>query len=394
MKKIIAIVVVAFYMAGMASPVFAETINLEVSGNGEGSTNSEQVETQQQTSVDQANQSEVDNQVGVASNTGGNNIQDNTDSDISASTGDSQTQLEVTNTDLNQNTVDISCDCPDSQIALAITDNGATSQNSIDTDLASNTQVNQANQAAITNNINITSNTGGNKISNNASSSITLATGNITETTTVDNTHINNSTAQISQALASGTPVSATIHGNGSGSTNQIAFVIDTNNQVRTSNQASISNIIYKDLSTGNNWITGNTAATIGLTTGSIFSTTIIDNSNINTNWTLISDCCSVAGPTNPSDPGDPQDPAPPTPPGDPGSTSNGGGSSSDSGSGGNGDGGSDGQVLGLSLPNTGGNFQLFLLVNLVLLTTGIILRFQPWKLLWKDLFIVVAVSY
>lgn len=383
MKKIVWLLTLVAYLWLPITSVNAETISLTVSGNGDGSQSQINFQNESTQEVSQSNQTEIENQIDDQANTGGNNVSDNTTESVQVETGDIQSQQTVIN-QANQNQLAIEDCCQEAE--LSISNNGSDSQNSIDIISSHSSQTNQQNIAQITTNINISANTGNNKISSNTANQIALLTGNINHHTSVDNGHINQNSHTVSGGSTGS--INAKINNNGSGSQNQLAYAYHIDTITNTVNVTQINNSVKTDLNTGGNVLDGNTASPITLVTGSIESVIDLNNFAIGGTYASIDLCCDTDDSQNPDDPDDPGDLNDPFHPSDDsgtggsGNTSNNGGSGSSSdGSSSDDDSGRGGQVLGLTLPDTGSNLFSLLWINLVLLLIGIYLRFFYSKL-------------
>jgi len=366
------------------SLVHAETISLEVSGNGAGSENTIENHSEQESTVEQNNQSEVTNDIQSESNTGENEVNGNTAETTSLETGSIEQHVEVVNENINQNTVSTSgcSECNESSTSgaeIKVVGNGSNTVNTVDVQHNSQTNVSQNNTAVINTSVTIKANTGNNTIKNNTGSQISVSTGHIKSQTNIVNKDINNSQATIN-SNGSVSPLSVKIAGNGTGSVNTL--VIDTTRNIAyvSNNYANISNSVYENFNTGGNYINSNTASNISLVTGDILSSIGVNNIGINSNQVIITDCnCD-----NPDDDDDDDDNGNG---GDNGGEDNGGsdngggdngGGSSDNGSGGIGGASNDiGSVLGATLPATGGSLLYLLGGNLAMFLTGLWMKLK-----------------
>ncbi len=381
MKKTFALIALVALLTNSITPVYAESIDLSVSGNGDNSQSSIETSVSNDTNVDQSNDSKVSSDVSNDSNTGNNQANQNTGANTNLQTGDANSQTNVDNTNINQNIVDTNCNCDtDSTLALNITDNGTGSTNNITTSVNQTNQVSQTNTAKINTTVKINANTGNNSINRNTTGNINLSTGDIHEQTNITNQNINNSYASINNSLFSDN-VQANISGNGADTNNNLVLNITKDNQIFVTNKAHVNNSVIKHLNTGGNKINGNTATDINLNTGSIFSITNLINKGINTSIAYLHDCIDEDHPEDPSDPGDPSDPDDPAGGHGGPSSNNGGGGSSNGGGDNNSDSGVGGSVLGATLPETGSNSLYFLLANGFIFMAGITLRTRAWRL-------------
>lgn len=346
------------------NPYLVAAEEITVTGNGEGSSNTVNISSSQQTQVEQQNTAEVTNNVEVAANTGNNEASDNTNGETNITTGDVDVETTIINAGINQNYAETSC-CPGS-VGASITNNGSNSNNNISYGQNSNTSLTSNNTANISNNIKGTANTGYNKANNNTQSSVSITTGDINVKDTIKNKSINIQSASLSQGNTG--DITIKIANNGSDSQNSIELVNESNVDVDINNVANIENNSSWDLNTGGNEASGNTKADVKIASGDITYTSTIENTDINVSIVDI-DCCDSDNPN-------PVDPNPPVNPPSNGGSSNGGSSSGNGSS--NGQGGTSGPIL----PVTGGSFSLIFLAiaNVALFFLGGYLRLRSGR--------------
>ncbi len=366
-----------------AYPVFAE--EYEVSGNGEGSSSQVNIQENKSNEVHQENNAEVKNDVEAKAESGDNETNDNSGDKNEIKTGEAATETVVTNSG-NTNEAEIGC-CPTDNSAK-IVDNGSGTDNQINANQNSTTNVSQDNKAKITNNISVNANTGDNEASGN-NGDVNITTGNVKVTAGIINKDINSSYVSGS----GGKPgFNLKISGNGEGSTNNIEANSDFKENFLVNNYLELTNDIHHKANTGDNKAKGNNGK-VSITTGSVLLDLLILNKGNNSKVITDCDCKPVSPTTSPTPTPSPSgSPSPSSPPsggnnggenggnngGGSGGGSSGGGSGSSSGSSGS---SSGGQVLGATLPATGGFSVLSLtLVALSLLILGIILRLDYAK--------------
>jgi hypothetical protein len=349
------------------SPIFAEEYT--VSGNGENSSNQINVEQKTEEKVSQENKAKVKNEVKTESNTGENSASDNIgNSEIK--TGDAKTEVVVSNSG-NQNIVSEGC-CPsESDSKAKITDNGSGSSNSINHNSNSNTSTSQNNGAKITNNIKVYADTGNNNASGNGGD-VYIETGEVKTGIGVLNKG-NTSYMSSGKKLPS---YDSKISGNGSDSNNVILNEYENNENFLVNNYLILDNNLEVYGNTGGNTAKNNNGK-VFISTGNVLLDIILKN-KVNESI-VIADCeCKNVPSPSPSPSVSPSPSGPPSGGENNGGSNNGGSSSSgDSGSSsGSSNSNSGGQVLGLSLPATGG-FSILSLTVLAfgLLIAGIILR-------------------
>jgi hypothetical protein len=162
---------------------------------------------------------------------------------------------------------------------LSITGNGSDSESSVTVENANQTQVNQTQDAAITNDVTISSNTGNNSASDNTNGDVAIETGDVNTSTEITNS-ANISSAQTGCCDSGGT--TSDISGNGSGTDNAISVSQSSPTVVSVTNNATIRNYISGTAVTGNNTANYNTLGDTTITTGNIWINEKIMNGPIN----------------------------------------------------------------------------------------------------------------
>lgn len=135
--------------------------HITIKGNGAFSDNNVQARTHNETNVEQTNDTDIDNDINVNSNTGNNTAGFNTGGDVRIHTGDANTNVTVNDTAGNNVLKLDGCDdCKETTITLS--GNGAFSNNTVRYVDSNTVNVNQNNITNIENNINVNANTGNN----------------------------------------------------------------------------------------------------------------------------------------------------------------------------------------------------------------------------------------
>lgn len=185
-RKIGTVVAAASLLATTMTPVFAEDITLK--GNGSGSESTVIVADVQVAAVEQKNITEVNTVVFNVTNTGGNEVKDNTGAGTTELTsGDvkNKTKVTVTESD-NTTTLPDPCGCEPTFADIKISGNGKNTDNTVavvSADLAFVEQVNvtKVNTVAVN-----ATNTGKNKLNNNTGKgNKTLTSGKVKNVTKV-----------------------------------------------------------------------------------------------------------------------------------------------------------------------------------------------------------------
>src|SRR3989344_2565638 len=152
-----AIVLMALVIPALLSASSAEAQELVISGNGSSSDSQIQTSITSTTIIEQSNKADIQNNVQLNANTGENSASDNTSADTQITTGDINTQTSIENS-ANVSTVLLEC-CPQPPSIITITGNGSDSQNLVDFQQNSDTQININQNAYIQNNLNGSANT-------------------------------------------------------------------------------------------------------------------------------------------------------------------------------------------------------------------------------------------
>lgn len=366
--------------------VFAQEFS--VSGNGEGSSNSISYEVDRETQIYQTNSADIDNDVGIQAQTGGNEANNNT-GETGIETGDISEEIEIINSG-NSSTAEIGCCEADEPSSASIEGNGADSDNSIKALDNSTQAIDIVNELKLNNNVSIHANTGDNEADDN-DGDVTIQTGTINLLAQVLNQNLN--TADVT-AGSDNKSFNYAINNNGSGSTNSIYEENNTENGYFVFNSLSLTNDINNYSNTGGNRASKNNGR-VFISTGNIYLDIILSNKDINISK-IIDNCCLKAIPTpppaggpTPTPTGTPEPSMPPSgspsptptsscctptndPPGPPGGSGGPGG----------------GEVLGASLPATGGaSLWVLTALALLMMVSGVILRSDYAENKYKKVF-------
>ena len=178
----------------LAPTAFADTTDgstLEISGNGNGSTNTIVVTSTQSCDVEQKANTSVEALVGASSSTGGNTANGNTGGTTEIDTGNATSTATVTVTGGSNTATDPCCcnqECPDGQNpnSALISGNGNNSTNTIIDVSAKSSSIKQKAKTAVGAIVLAKAKTGKNKANNNTGSGTTVKTGNAVSTSGVD----------------------------------------------------------------------------------------------------------------------------------------------------------------------------------------------------------------
>lgn len=340
-----------------------------ISGNGDQSVSSADVNIQNEQTVVQSNEANIENNVDINANTGGNELNGNS-GDGSIETGNINITEEIEN-NVNESSVDAGCCEMDEETSLVISGNASDSQNNISSDLNSLTNVYVNQIANITNNISGFANSGGNSANNN-NGNVSIDTGNITVHELIKNSGINVTDVEATIAQIN---LIAKILNNGANSENEIYADFNNNLETIIENIANIENNSFWNLVTGENEANGN-LGDVSITTGDILFISKIINEDINKSKVKVKcGCPEEDGDDGPKDNGEkppPPDKKDDKPP-DPKPTSNCCPSPPSQG------GDVLGAALGALLPDTGSNWLLLMTILCgILFALGWYLRLHP----------------
>lgn len=370
MKKFNVLLLTLALVFVKVSAVEADTLTFEISGNGSESVNQVVSDVSTETNVSQSNDSQVNNQVNIEADTGNNQANQNTGGETEISTGDVQTEIKIEN-QLNTSLVQTGC-CEESQAEVLINNNGEQSNNTVELNLSSKTDISINQEAEVTNKVNLNLNTGKNSANQN-NGDVSISTGDIKGSVNIQNSA---NQSWVEALELEGYQIEAKIKANGSNSINQISINSSNSKNIDIHQYADIDNILNIILNTGENDASENLGS-VTIDTGNIDFEVGIKNGLINFSAVNIGGC----DPDDQPEPDEPNDPAPPPPsPGTGGSDTSGnnnGTSSSDSDS--------KGTVLGVGgggiLPATGANWLLLaLLANIAMFLMGLYLRLRSGR--------------
>lgn len=172
---------------------FADT-TLEISGNGDGSTNTITVTSEQNCTVKQSSDTDVHALVGASASTGGNEASGNTGGNVTINTGNATANASVTVTGGSNTATDPCCcqqcneceGCSSGENAAVISGNGHGSTNDITVDKKKNTRVRQRANTSVGALVGAKAKTGKNKTNSNTNGTVLIDTGTTNSTASVD----------------------------------------------------------------------------------------------------------------------------------------------------------------------------------------------------------------
>ena len=277
-----------FLLILSSSASFVSGLELIISGNGDGSENSINVDLDQEKNIAQSNESEVDNEIQIESDTGNNNIE-NSSGESEIITGNSEINVQIIN-QVNQNINNSQCCENSDESNIVVSNNLSNSVNSADINIKSEEDIVLNQMVEIANTVSIKADTGSNAVVNNTGDAM-INTGNINSKSEVKNSDINTSFYnKKSQDKINNLTIE--INGNASESINNISVVQDIKNDFVNNSFANISNNFEFIFETGQNSILDNIGNSY-IKTGNIDSETFLINGNTMIGGYVFS-CCDL----------------------------------------------------------------------------------------------------
>ena len=285
MKKIskyLAVFAASTFILNILVPGALAYTSTEISGNGSSSENFTTITKIEEKKVVQNNTAAVNNVVNATSSSGNNIVDGNTGGEVSLSTGDATTNVNL-KTLANANLA-LFGNCDDCEgKKVEIVGNGAHSLNVVEGNFVIETSVCQDNFSSIDNQVNANAITGNNQISDNTGGDIKLNSGSATVNTNVVN-EANLNWAQVGYTGGDNDWLSAKISNNGADTQNFINVLDNRLALVAQENFAWIDNRINANATTGQNHVLANTESYVWLNTGSATANVNVDNT---TNFNL-----------------------------------------------------------------------------------------------------------
>jgi hypothetical protein len=280
-KLATAIATGAILAQSLTGAAFAASYNFNIQGNGSDSDTEIDFDVDKDTSLFQSNTSRISNDINIDSNTGDNDVNDNTGGDVEVTTGDVDAAAVVQNfANQNHAVIDL-CDC-EGDATIQIKGNGSDSDNDVEIDKDTTTTLVQDNFAWLHNDIDMDADTGDNDVDDNTGGSVELTTGDVTMGSLVRN-FANVNTAVIGGGNGSGdSSLDINVQGNGSDSENDVDVDTDMETSLFQFNTASIWNDLEFDGDSGDNSVSDNTGSLSSddpsVLTGDITIEALVDN--------------------------------------------------------------------------------------------------------------------
>lgn len=175
----------AVLLAGTLAPAALAAVNVNITNNGDGSSNSVTVDASSSVDIMQGNESDTTNDVTVKANTGKNEASSNTGSGVTISTGNATADSTVSNTANTNSATGTSPAVPSS--TTTVDNNGIGSTNTASLTLAATVSALQSNLCTKLNNIIKKAKTGKNTASSNTGGTVSITTGIASATGSVTN---------------------------------------------------------------------------------------------------------------------------------------------------------------------------------------------------------------
>ena len=184
-QKITSAAIIGSMMASVVAPASFAATTVRVRNNGALSTNKVYVKNWSSKSVGQYNSTAVLTGVFTKAKTGGNTSSFNTGGTSSIETGNAKNTATVRVTGATNSNSGDECGCVDPTTNVAVTGNGALSENTVVVKNGSSSSVDQGNETFVGTLIVSSASTGGNNSSFNTGGSNDIDTGNAENTATV-----------------------------------------------------------------------------------------------------------------------------------------------------------------------------------------------------------------
>ncbi len=260
-------------ITSLVASLFANTVSaleITITENGSGSSSEVASDISSETVVQQSNNSQVTNNVGVNADTGGNSVSGSS-GEANITTGDISSNVLIANS-ANFSESSLPC-CPDAGTNVTISGNGANSTNQANLAQSTESIVSISQNADITNEVRGYASTGSNSAEGNMGN-VSIQTGDIKIKEIMFNDPVNSASVRVGSGLGG---VSIKIKENGSETENKISVQISKNNDVFVDQQAEFKNVSDWYLETGNNKANDN-MGDVDIETGDISFESFIKN--------------------------------------------------------------------------------------------------------------------
>jgi hypothetical protein len=188
LKKIGAGVATTALLALSSAPAAFASDNVFLGGNGAFSDSSAHVSNSNSSSVSQSNNTSISNDVSTRANTGDNHASFNTGGSVTIYTGDANSTTGITNTaGSNVANLSNSCGCTSGESNVAVSGNGAFSNNNVTVSNWNREDFRQSNRAYFENEVTNNLSTGHNSSDFNTGTDVTIYSGGANANTWLQN---------------------------------------------------------------------------------------------------------------------------------------------------------------------------------------------------------------
>ena len=172
-------------LASVYAPLAYADTTIEISGNGNNSTNNVTVTNNDTTDINQSNDFNVSLNISSKAKTGNNEASNNTGGNVTIDTGNATSNVTV---DIlgGSNIANVPCACTNATDNITVSGNGNNSNSTTNVTNKKEKKVKQKNTGGVGGNIRGKAKTGKNKANNNTNGTVDVFTGNATSNETVN----------------------------------------------------------------------------------------------------------------------------------------------------------------------------------------------------------------
>jgi hypothetical protein len=147
---------------------------------------------------------------------------------------------------------------------IIISGNGSRSDNTVVVDTSNRTSINQVNRTDVTNDVDISNNTGGNRASGNTGGDVSIDTGSAVASVEIHNMAGSNVASVDNCGCQNNDSIDISVHGNGSGSDSYVRYDNDNSFRLSQINDTDYDNDVRVYNNTGDNRASDNTGGGYG----------------------------------------------------------------------------------------------------------------------------------
>jgi hypothetical protein len=255
-------------LVSAATLVMADDATIQ--GNGVDSENKIEMTDTSETTVVQENKAFIENEVVMEGNSGGNEANENTGSDVGVKTG-GVTESALIGNKANSNYASVDACCADGDNSLTIKNNGKDSDNKIKSTSVDSTEVLQGNFALVKNDVEMEGNSGDNEANENTGPAeedpVEVKTGGVDMSVGIENV-ANKNVAYVNGCGCEEGDDDHLIKGNGKDSKNKIKSLKATLKLASQGNFAWVGNLVGASGDSGDNEANENTGGSVKVKTG------------------------------------------------------------------------------------------------------------------------------